>query len=465
MPPPEPPLAYGFEGDALPALAAGLPAAFALPPGWAGQVPAALLEPGTDRLRLVGVLGAGQGLLVLLPRYLRHRPAAAWAAPATGHAAEAARVLAVLHRYAARAAPSLPEAAPQAAAPDCFGGEPALALALLEDYQQRGYWHEPQRELTTAPGARPHWPRTVARAQPLLTPEGSALYAQPLGYRTPPGAAAPVLEQLHRWAVAHCLRRYAAVLPGLHAVGHDPADTPADLREIGEPAYLAQVLEAARRRTFADGPLRTLALLADLLAAHYPASGRPAAAPLWGTTAFYQVWERACQTAFADRRARLPLPLPVATWHPLAPAPGTPPVYRNPGNRLIPDVVWFDEDTLLLADAKYYDVAFGAGGTVAHGPGMPDLTKQLLYAQALLPGLQAAGLARRHLRNVWVLPTARLPAATPETAAHWHWGHVRANIPGWEGRQVGIWFVPPALVLDAYLAEAPLAWQPGSEMI
>jgi hypothetical protein len=447
MPSP-PPIAYCFEGEPL--RAADLPATLALPPGWRAQLPATLFEPGSERLRFVGVLAAGRGLLVALPKYLRARPAAEWAAPGASHAAEAARVLAVLHRYGRLAAAPLPNAA-EVAEPTFFAGEPAVALALLEDYQAQGYWHEPQRELSTWPGARPDWPRTVARATPLLT-DGGPLYPVRYGYRAPAAAAATLLEQLHRWAVRYCLTTYQAVLPGLAQLGYDP-DAATDLAELGEPTHLHQVVEEARRRTFRDGRLQTLGLLAALLAGQAPAGAdRPGA--LFGTTAFAQVWEAACRVAFADRSAALPLALPVASWHPLA---GAVPVYQNPGNRLIPDVVWFSEKTLLVADAKYYTPVFQPTGQLAYNPGMPDLTKQLLYEQALLPGLRAAGYAQEVVHNAFILPASRPPAPV-ETMAQWQWGHAQTNIAGWQGRQVAIWLVPPALLFDAYLQGAPVAW-------
>ena len=448
---PSPPaVAYCFEGEPLPE--ATLPAAFGLPAGWVRQLPATLFEPGSERLRFVGVLGAGQGLLVCLPKYLQGRTAAHWAAPATSHAAEAELVLAALQRYGQQLATPLAEL-DNPAEPDFFGGEPALALSLVEDYQAHGYWHEPQRELTTWPGARTDWPRTIARAQPLLSDSGP-LYPVRYGYRQPPATTATVLERLHRWAVRYCLSTYRAVLPGLAAVWHDP-DTADDAQELGEPDYLLHLVEEARRRAFRDSQLHTLGLLAALLAARYPAGAdRPLA--LFGTTAFYRVWEVACQAAFADRRANLPFLLPIATWHPLAEEL---PTYQNSRNRLIPDIVWFDATTLLVADAKYYQVAFQPNGSLTNSPGMPDLTKQILYEQALLSGLRAAGFAQQQVLNVFILPATR-PAFPMETAAQWAWGHAQTNIPGWKHRRVGIWFIPPASVLAAYLTHKPLNWQP-----
>lgn len=448
---PSPPaVAYCFEGEPLPD--AALPAAFSLPAGWARQLPVSLFEPGSERLRFVGVLGAGRGLLVCLPKYLRNRTATDWAAPATSHAAEAALVLATLQRYGQQLATSLADLT-DPAAPDFFGGEPALALSLMEDYQAQGYWHEPQRELTTWPGARPDWPRTIARVQPLLS-DGGPLYPVRYGYRQPPDTTATVLERLHRWAVRYCLTTYRTVLPGLAAVWHDP-DTADDPHELGEPAYLQHLVEEARRHAFRDSHLHTLGLLAALLAARYPAGAdRPLA--LFGTTAFHRVWEVACQAAFADRRAELPFALPTPTWHPLA---AELPIYKNPRNRLIPDVVWFNATTLLVADAKYYLVALQPTGLLSSGPGMPDLTKQILYEQALLPGLRAAGYAQEQVLNVFILPATR-PVLPIETAAQWTWGHAQTNIPGWEQRRVSIWFIPPASVLGAYLANASLNWQP-----
>lgn len=430
---------------------ASLRAELGVAAGWLQALPAELFRPGRGFcFRFVGVLGAGRGLLVVLPKYLRFRSAAEWQAPATSYAAETRLLVQVLHRFQQLTDSQLPTPADEADGPENLAtGEPAVALALVADYQTHGYWHQPQTELTTWEGARPDWPRTVARAQPLFT-ESGPLYPVRYGYRQPLGAAASLLEQLHRWAVRHCLETYHAVLPGFAEIGYDP-EAADDLTDLGEPDYLRQVVDRALQTAFRDSHLHTLRLLRHLLDA---ASAAPddTAVSLFGTTKFYRVWEVACQAVFANRSAEVQARLPVPSWHSATGAR-----YQNFLNRLIPDVVWYDDHTLLIADAKYYAVSFGPNSQVEGGPGTPDLTKQVLYEQALVPLLQAANQSPRRVVNAFIIPTAR-PPRPKETLADWAWGHIQTNIPGWEGRNLSVWFIPPAYLFQAYLDARPLPW-------
>lgn len=448
-------IAYHFEGAPLDGLA--LPASWNVPAGWVRALPPGLLAPtagnGRAGLRFVGVLGIGRGLLMVLPKYLRPRPAADWQQPATSHAAETDLVLRVLRRYQQQAAVPLraTNVETEDATEDYFTGEPALALALVDDYLTHGYWYQPQSELTTWEGARPDWPRTVARVQPLLT-ESGPLYPVRYGYRQPAPVTVSLVERLHRWAVRYCLETYHALLPGFAEVSYDP-EAADELAELGETLYLLQMLDHALRTTYRDSQMHTLQLVRRLVAALPESDADEVPVSFFGTAHFHRVWEVACQAVFADRSASLPFALPTPTWHR---QDGT--VFQNTRNRLIPDVVWFDETALVVADAKYYSVSFTSAEQVMGGPGMPDLTKQILYQQALVPLLTKGGYSIEHEHNIFILPASRPPQPN-ETVTAWAWGHAQTNIPGWEHRKVAIWFVPPACIFQAYLTGATISWK------
>lgn len=264
--------------------------------------------------------------------------------------------------------------------------------------------------------------------------------------------AASLVTQLHRWAVRHCLETYGNLLPGFDQVSYDQ-EAAAEMSEIGESEMLEQVLDRETRVTFQDGQLRTLHLLRQLISQTAQATTE-ATVSLFGTINFPRVWEVVCQQVFADRGSELSSRLPIPTWHRTEPAT----TYQNAGNRLIPDLVWFDDHTLLIGDAKYYTVRFGEKGRIVGAPGMPDLTKQLLYEQALTAILQEPGQPLRKVYNVFIMPTARLTSRN-ELAKDWHWGNVQTNIPTWEGRQVGVWFIPPAILFECYVAGSRLSWR------
>jgi hypothetical protein len=222
-------------------------------------------------------------------------------------------------------------------------------------------------------------------------------------------------------------------------------DAPATLDDIGPVDQLDHLLRQEERTVFRDSQLYTLRLLRQLLNSQVPSNPTALSGSLFGTTAFHVVWEVACQAAFANRLAEVQAILPTPIW---TAANGQ--TYQNAHNRLIPDIVSFTETHLLIADAKYYTPIFNESGTITGNPGMPDISKQVLYEQALTSLLPAA-IPPRTVQNIFLLPASRPPSTIPESPTEWWWGTVCPNIPGWKNKQVEIWQVPPQLIFQAYL--------------
>lgn len=444
------PIVFRFEGE--PINVASLLAELGAGTDWLNTLPEGIIEK-TARgyiFRFVGLLSTSGRLLVVLPKYLVQRTAIHWEQPATSYAAETRLLMRILQRYKNKPTPKLATFDDaEATVTDYFAGEPSIALSLTDDYLEHGYWYRTESEVTTWEGARTDWARTIDRAQPLIT-ESGPLYLVRYGYREPANRIS-VISQVHLWAVRYCIEKYSVVFPDFQSIWYDQ-EAVEFLSEIGEPAYLLQLLEQETRIAYRDSHLRTLELLKQLiLQTGFNTDDKGRA--LFGTIAFHQVWEIACKTVFRDRSSEMTGLFPSPTWTALASD-----TYQNLQNTLEPDLVCFDAEAVLVADAKYYGIVFSNGGKIKHNPGMPDITKQLLYEQAVMALLHEEGKPVRAVKNVFLLPASR-PAGQDETVTNWLWGHVESNIPGFDGRKVAVWFLPPTVVFQAFLSGAFLQWK------
>jgi hypothetical protein len=446
----KPSIIFRFEGE--PVNVGALLTELGAEANWLKSLPNGVIEKTTRGyvFRFVGLLSTSGQLLVVLPKYLAPRAASDWEQSTTSYATETRLLMRVLQRYKNKSAPKLPTFdGAEASVADYFAGEPSIALSITDDYLEHGYWYRTESEVTTWEGARTDWARTIDKAQALIT-ESGPLYLVRYGYREPTNRIS-VISQIHRWAVRYCVEKYGVVFPDFEGIWYDQ-EAAEQLSEIGESPYLLQLLEQEARIAYRDSHLRTLELLRQLiLQAMFSTDDE--SQTLFGTTAFHQVWELACKSAFRDRSSELMALFPIPTWTALTDAS-----YQNFQNTLRPDLVCFDENTILVADAKYYGIVFSNGGRISHNPGMPDITKQLLYEQAVVALLREEGKLDRAINNVFLLPASR-PSLQHESVTEWLWGHVESNIPGLDGRKIGVWFLPPSIVFHAFLTGSFLQWK------
>ena len=74
-------------------------------------------------------------------------------------------------------------------------------------------------------------------------------------------------------------------------------------------------------------------------------------------------------------------------------------------NTLMPDIVTFENDNLVIYDAKYYNTSFDENGNISNVPGIESLTKQILYELAFRDFA-----TENHLiiaKNSFLMPTER----------------------------------------------------------
>jgi len=218
---------------------------------------------------------------------------------------------------------------------------------------------------------RPQWPRTIAKCPPLVT-QDAVVYPVVLAERRE--MTLDAISALQIGLLRTLLERYGFPVPGsvhnaVAATGTGAWRWPL---EESSRKYYERRLAVERRSVFRTHSLRLFELLHEILSSRLAA---PDAQPhIYGTTAFYAVWEDACRTGIACAdAAQYGALLGQPVWW----SKGADGSKQRHEQEQIPDLVVRRGRWLLILDAKYYHPFPHAR------PGGPDIVKQLYYAESL----------------------------------------------------------------------------------
>jgi hypothetical protein len=136
-----------------------------------------------------------------------------------------------------------------------------------------------------------------------------------------------------------------------------------------EASRLNSIILAERTVTFRSDAMVMLDIMRFLLGVTTGGLIGSLALNLYGSSAFEYVWEDVCRDAVGDDAA-IHSELAQPVWHFDSPS------QSFPGGPQRPDIMFCDQQTLVIADAKYY---FPVPPSV---PGWQDIAKQLTYARS-----------------------------------------------------------------------------------
>lgn len=201
--------------------------------------------------------------------------------------------------------------------------------------------------------------------------------------------------------------------------------------------HLKRVL-AEKRVQFRSDNLRLLMLLEQLLEARMATPDRRV--QIFGTTAFYAVWEDGCRLLFDGLNKPSD-----AIGHP---------TWRLPGNageivedvKQLPDIVVVRDDRLFILDAKYYFPFLESR------PGAPDIVKQIYYAEAVATPTWST------IRSLFILPVNG--AWSPQ-----HLGNAAIEGSARKFPVVEAWGIEPRVVFAAYPNAPSAAEKTGSRLL
>jgi hypothetical protein len=242
-------------------------------------------------------------------------------------------------------------------------------IGLQEWFQANGlYRRETSRE--TGHG-RPHWVRTIARRPPLIM-QGAVVYPTIVASRQE--SIFNDITALQVGVLARLMNRYGfeqfAAVRDAETIGGTVVTSWPMLAE--QKAYFLRRLRTEQAGVYRTDTLQLLALLREVLDTQLASScSQP---HIFGTTAFYAVWEDACRTEIGGDIA----PSKVAAMaQPNWITRNSDGEVQRDEHRQIPDVMVRHKDWLFIIDAKYY---FPFPRVQ---PGAPDIVKQLYYAESV----------------------------------------------------------------------------------
>lgn len=371
-------------------------------------VTAKILRPQQDLLRLsfVGLIAYSSHVVYSRPKFARDL------------SFSVNETIAILRRYFARGKSRKPVL-------DSFRDPEYQDRAALREFdvaneldswfKAHGIYRREFRRLGSA--GRTHWSRTISSQQPLHF-QGSVIYPKLIAERRE--GALNEVSSLQLGITRMLLEKYdQPVPPGLYqselAAGPLSCSWPLDGLEV---SYYLRRLDSERRSVFRTDTLR---LLATLRGALESLPGRAQQARIFGTTAFYSVWEDSCRVLFQDRLCVLQLRNP--RW-----------VLVNAETDIeheqIPDLVFESGSTTYIADAKYY------WPFPVSRPGLSDVVKQLYYSET--------ADCSQAIRSLFLLPV--IGASSPT-----HLGSTRIEGARRSFPVVEAWGIDPAKLLDNYV--------------
>jgi len=324
---------------------------------------ARILRPGNgDRLELalVGIVVFNDSLLFAAPKFVG------------GKSFDLPEILRILRDYFARSAFRRP-VVDRMHDPEYGNSEALREYDALQRMQEWFFTHGLYRreQAQASDLGRPHWVKTIAKCSPILI-QGAAIYPHMIAERRE-GILNDV-SALQISILRRLLDRYGMATPSV--VEHSEKATGSIVSQWPIPdnqrTYLDRRLALEQRSVYRTDSLQLLRLLRELLGSRL--AGVTSQPQIYGTTAFYSVWEDACRVA-------------IGTEGQIDPASSLgQPVWWSQNNmrektrydqEQIPDIVVVRRGWNVIIDAKYY-YRFPASR-----PGGPDIVKQLYYMEAL----------------------------------------------------------------------------------
>ena len=341
-------------------------------------------KDGALRVRFVGVAVAGGRSFQILPKI--------FPASSTDVATTMRQVVRALRRYA-RWQPQRRDEAPFLDPTATHTELNALALAdwLIRDYLSAGIYRRLRdREEISGPG-QISWRRTIERMTPVLS-AGRPVYVDTIT-RSIARDRDYFVSRLHRQVVESSAKAFG------HLLGYAPLNLDHEPFEpFGEMPALSLCQARIRqemREAFSDRAMQLLPMLLAWLTAIDKAESADLA--LYGTSSFYDVWEKACALALGNERDQWQAHIPRPKWRS---ADGC----EQAADTFEPDIVTRIRDAagehLLIADAKYYRLSMPPH--LQGQPGVNDVAKQLWYEQCLAGAARERGLTRTY--NIFVVP-------------------------------------------------------------
>ena len=263
------------------------------------------------------------------------------------------------------------------------------AMEIIQDYEANGLIRRFLTSYSQNKSGRIAWNRTIQRENPIFTGT-SVFYPSPIIARKIDDKQSP-LTILHKACVQDCYERWGWLI--------NPERYPINFRQHARewlpytPETALAYLAKERWAVFSDREIHAIDLLMQYISAGVDTSKNEIS--FFGTKTYWRVWEAACKYIFHDDQFIYDNLLPQPKWSMSG---------LKPDTSQRPDVLFVENDTFYILDAKYYDYQ-------RNMPGGPDIIKQYYYEDTLRSILCRRKMNDRYSRvekttNAFVFPKA-----------------------------------------------------------
>lgn len=257
------------------------------------------------------------------------------------------------------------------------------AIFIIEDYLQYGLIRRRHEIYTVAKPGRTDWARTINKTIPLIGKSGAA-YPEPVK-RINTFDTGNILRQIHEFIVGDCASLWGWLL-SFDGEELEAKQLPCPLDEA------IDILQEELTNTFVQREIALLNTMVEYLNALRGVRDNSKMEFLC-TPYFYWIWEAICGYIFDNDYNHLKIYVPAPEWHSDR---------FNVGIAQKPDILFYEDETLYILDAKYYNYHRNV-------PGWHDVVKQFYYRLTLMKALHSKNVAGElgevcKIENVFIFP-------------------------------------------------------------
>lgn len=235
----------------------------------------------------------------------------------------------------------------------------SAALTLIKDYEEFGYIRREKTKKNSITGNNYDWPSIIKTKAPFIS-RGIPVYLE-LITRHSAYDNSNIICRLHRYAVQKSYEKYGWILGKVnYEVDPEFSEIPCEV------SLAAHLLNKELETTNKDREIRLIKALLEFIIGCGDNDNRVEIETI-ATPYFYTTWEAICGYIFNNDYILYKDDIPKPTWHIGSAKEST---------KQIPDIIFKNNNTLYILDAKYYDIEINR-------PGWHDLVKQFFYYYSL----------------------------------------------------------------------------------
>lgn len=236
----------------------------------------------------------------------------------------------------------------------------SVAYEIIKDYREYGYVRIEQVVEGINIGGKVNWKKTMKLKTQIFNEEGMPIFTNLVNTHKVNDKDA-LLRALHIYTINKSIAMFGELFGIKNDYDEEEIMLPVDKE------YAIKFLSAERQVTYNTRFLRVIDLIIKFIDSKEEESKDNAIMSL-STKSFYAVWELMCKKAFRDEYKEMKEDIPRPYWK----IGDKEPSYTEQ----IPDILYKENRSLFILDAKYYNVK-------KNKPGWHDLVKQYFYEMSL----------------------------------------------------------------------------------